>query len=115
MKAVTNTAHDTAHQILLETAPVKCKQLGDRVKVLDAKKWEAESVNIMKDACRAKFYQNKKLSDFLLSTGDCKLVEARKDSFWGAGKVFSELTADPKWSGSNHLGNILRQIRHELH
>ena len=68
----------------------------------------------MVDGCRAKFQQNRNLQEFLLNTGDTTLVEARNDSFWGAGKWQNELIENTHWSGANHLGKILMNKKRTL-
>ena len=114
MKAIRNKAEDIALQILQESNPAKCKQMGGRVKVLDSDRWEVECVDIMREGCKAKFQQNHQLCQFLLATGKGTLVEARNDPFWGAGKWITDLQKDPQWPGSNELGKVLEVIRDEL-
>ena len=110
-KARVNDDLDTSRKVLAEKVPAKCKQLGDKVKVINSDKWEAESLQIMYKGCKAKFEQNRNLRQFLMSTGTTNLVEGRNDPFWGAGKWISDLEKDPKFQGSNHLGKILMDIR----
>ena len=114
-KAKINNDLDSARKILSEISPAKCKQIGDRVKVINQKMWdERDSLKVMYDGCTAKFTQNRKLRSFLLSIKSADLVEGRKDDFWGAGKTISELQTDATFKGSNHLGKLLVIVRNEL-
>ncbi|CAG8583825.1 14423_t:CDS:2, partial [Dentiscutata heterogama] len=68
--------------------------------------WQDINVGVMKWAVKAKFIQNRRLAERLLSTGDKKLVEHTNiDKFWGDGG---------DGSGLNWLGNILMEVRNEL-
>lgn len=63
-------------------------------------------VSVMKNAVVAKFTQNPKLKDLLLSTYPLKLVEnSENDYFWGAGK---------DKTGMNMLERILEDIRDNI-
>ena len=113
-KAKANQDTDTARKILVEKSPAKCKQLGDKVKVINPDQWNEHCLRIMYDGCKAKFDQNKTLGQFLLSTGTSALVEGRRDAFWGAGKWISDLQKDSNYTGTNHLGKILETVRREM-
>ena len=113
-KAKANNDTDTARKILVEKSPAKCKQLGDKVKVINPDQWNEQCLRIMYDGCKAKFAQNKTLGQFLLSTGTSGLVEGRSDAFWGAGKWINDLQKDSNYTGTNHLGKILETVRSEL-
>lgn len=68
--------------------------------------WDEIKDQIMEIAVFAKFKQNKKLKDLLLSTGNAELVEnSPRDYYWGIGK-------DGK--GKNMLGKILMKVRELL-
>ncbi len=69
--------------------------------------WKSVNLQFMIHAVREKFKQSNILKKLLLDTGNRILVEDAKgnDSFFGAG-------AD--YTGSNHLGQILMQVRDEL-
>ena len=113
-KAKINNDLDTARKILMEKSPVKCKQLGDRVKIDKPDLWKEACLKIMYDGCRAKFEQNRSLRHFLLGTGTKTLVEGRNDTFWGAGKWIKDLQENPLWEGTNHLGETLMTVRNDL-
>ena len=115
-KAIWHGNKITAEKILAEPSPAKCKKLGSTVIVRDQDSWNTQSLKIMETGCRAKFASDGSLSDFLKQTGNCTIVEARNDDFWGAGKDIKLLKADdnPSWDGTNHLGHILMRIRDSL-
>lgn len=68
--------------------------------------WESVKDEIMKNALRAKFRQNKDIRDQLLATSPKQLVEkTTTDYYWGCG---SNMT------GRNMLGKLLMEIREEF-
>ncbi|WP_221934358.1 NADAR family protein [Aliiglaciecola sp. M165] len=68
--------------------------------------WESIKIDIMREAVTAKFSQNEKLRNLLLSTQSEKIIEASPaDYFWGEGK---------DGSGRNELGKILMEVRSSL-
>ena len=98
--------------------PMVQKMLGQQVKGLDLAKWEAEKRDIMKDIVTAKFTQHASLKNYLLSTQDKKLGEAKgKDNYFAVSLPLTHLYVldDFKWApNSNNLGEILMEIRQEL-
>ena len=70
--------------------------------------WETIKDQIMYEVITAKFEQNTKLKDLLLSTGNAELVEGTtwNDRYWGI-----DLNSG---QGSNHLGQILEKVREDL-
>jgi len=70
--------------------------------------WEDVKDGIMEEIVRAKFTQNPKLGEQLLSTGNADLIEGNtwNDRYWGV-DVRSG-------AGKNHLGKILMKVRSEL-
>jgi ribA/ribD-fused uncharacterized protein len=90
-------------RIAYASSPAEAKKianaLGDDKKVKD---WERVKVAIWKEGARAKFFQNPKLAQWLLSTGDSKIFEDHlEDEFWG-------------WPGKNTVGRLLEEVRAEL-
>lgn len=66
--------------------------------------WDEIKLQIMYKALLAKFIQNLRLRQLLLSTGTRPLVEhTYNDSFWGDGGGYGH--------GSNHLGQLLEKVR----
>ena len=84
--------------------PNRAKAMGRKVKL--RKDWEDVKNRIMYEICLAKFTQNKKLREALISTKDEELIEGNtwNDTYWGVcnGK------------GLNMLGKILMRVRSEL-
>lgn len=70
--------------------------------------WEDVKDGIMEDIVRAKFTQNPKLGEQLLSTGNAVLIEGNtwNDRYWGVDARSG--------AGKNHLGKILMKVRSEL-
>ena len=65
----------------------------------------------------AKFSQNEKLKDLLLSTGDSILAEcAVKDRTWGIGLSMNDSNRlKPElWKGQNLLGFALMMVRNKI-
>jgi ribA/ribD-fused uncharacterized protein len=70
------------------------------------KDWEKVKDDIMLDALRAKFTQNKELREILLGTGNAILIEHTKnDNYWADGG---------DGTGKNMLGVLLMKVREEL-
>lgn len=68
--------------------------------------WDSIKLDVMMDVLKAKFSQNKKLKELLMSTGNANIIEdSPRDSYWGIGK-------DKK--GQNHLGKLLVKLREIL-
>lgn len=68
--------------------------------------WEQVKNEIMYNAVKAKFLQNKYIKEKLLSTGDSTLVEHTNNNwYWGDGG---------NGQGKNILGKILMKVREEL-
>ena len=86
------------------STPKEAKKMGS--KVLLRSDWDKVKINIMVQACRAKFTQNEALKKLLLSTGIKELREhTARDKFWGDGG---------NGKGRNELGKVLMKIREEL-
>lgn len=70
------------------------------------KDWEEVKDGVMEKALRAKFTQNDKIREILLSTKDRELVEdSPSDFYWGCGR---------NGTGRNMLGKLLMKIRDEF-
>lgn len=98
----------TSHEedLCLADSPMEVAKMGrDRKRPL-RKDWEAVKDDIMHEALRAKFTQNKELKAILLETGDAELVEhTANDNYWGDGG---------DGSGKNMLGKLLMELREDL-
>ena len=111
-KAILFNDFEIAKQVLNETDVRKIKALGRKVKNFNNELRDKHKEDFMFNACYAKFSQNDKLKDFLLSTGNHEIVEASPvDNIWGIG--FSSDNAMEnidKW-GQNLLGKTLMKVR----
>ena len=97
--------------------PMEQKKTGRRVQGYDDAQWKEHCFDAVVRGNVAKFSQNEKLRDFLLSTGDKILVEASpKDNVWGIGlDEESPDAVNPKrWPGTNLLGFALMEVRDKI-
>lgn len=93
-------------KVRLAPTPMEAAKLGRNRKFPFRKDWEEVKDEIMRDALRAKFTQNKELKQILIETGDSHLVEhTANDSYWADGG---------DGSGKNMLGILLMELREEL-
>lgn len=85
------------------SSPGLAKRRGRRVDI--RQDWDKIKIQIMMKLVLNKF-QNPKLRDRLLATGDAELVEGNSwgDTFWGVSRG----------RGKNYLGRILMQVRQHL-
>ena len=106
---------EIASQILNETDVRKIKALGRKVKDFDENWWNQHKECFMFNACYAKFSQNDKLKNFLLSTGTYEIIEASPvDNIWGIGFSSDKAMENiDKW-GQNLLGKTLVNVRTRL-
>lgn len=93
-----------AHLFAGDITPLEAKRLGRRVPI-DVREWNARRLEVMKRVVWAKFAQNPKLRKLLIAVTE-PIVE---DNTWG----------DTYWGkcqgvGSNHLGQILQEVRDSL-
>ena len=117
--ALTFADVNTAKKMMAEKDPGAQKKLSWEIKNFNKIIWGEMKVEIMKIGITAKFSQNQHLKDFLLSTGDNKLVEANpKDFFWGAGMALQNPNLwkrNASWGrAENMLGQLLTDLRREL-
>lgn len=71
----------------------------------DAEDWEKRKDEAMLKCNMAKYFQDKKCGDFLLSLGSRPIVERAADRIWGDGG---------DGTGENRLGKILMVVRDAL-
>ncbi len=126
-KALAFGAADTAQKILASSDPSTIKRLGRTgVPNYDDAIWDAICVSVMRKGLRAKFFQNPRLKEVLLSTGDAILAECTDqrhlkghgsiDHKWGIGLTADDWdTQQPeKWKGRNLLGYTLMRVRSDI-
>lgn len=101
-------------QILAEYSQMTMKKLGRKVRNYDDEIWKEKRFDVVVKGNIAKFSQNEKLVNYLLSTDDKILVEASpKDTVWGIGldELSPEAIQPHKWKGENLLGFALMEVR----
>lgn len=109
--------HEAAAKILASRTQFQAQLLGQRVEGFDQAVWEANRERIVFDGNHAKFSQDDKLREFLLSTGTDILAEASsQDLVWGTGFGMDEPVAGRpgRWAGRNLLGFCLMAVRDAL-
>lgn len=105
---------DTRKLILASTNPSEIKKLGRKVKNFDDGVWKEHCDSVVLKGNIQKFYQNRNLSEYLISTGRKILVEASPyDKIWGIGMNQAEAfeCTPHEWRGKNKLGFILMEAR----
>ena len=116
-KAIFFNDHESASKILREENPAKAKKLGREVKNFDDSKWSKVCYEIMYKINYEKYFQNTRLKNILLNTGDKILVETNfRNTRWAIGLPAEDdrVLDESQWQGENLLGKILMQVRQEL-
>ena len=116
-KALLFQDHDTYDKIMAESSPGKQKAFGRKVRGFKDKLWKQWRYQIVLQASYAKFTQNKRLKEILLSTKGKTLVEASpSDRIWGVGLRASDPRIKKKetWRGLNLLGYALTETRERI-
>ena len=116
-KAIYFGDKETAEKILVTPSPNQNKKLGRKVKNFNAEEWLRVGYDIMVAVNMAKFEQNEKLRQILLSTEDRIIVEASPyDTIWGIGLYWEDdrVLDENKWRGQNLLGKALMEVREKL-
>lgn len=97
--------------------PHEYKKLGRMIRGFEQKLWDEEKYSIVLQGNIAKFGQNLKLKEYLLSTGDSVIVEASPyDAIWGVKMAMDDgRIQDPRnWQGENLLGFALMETRDQF-
>ena len=112
-RAVDGERPDIAELILDAPTPQEAKRLGKLVQETPAlQKGKKQRMQTLQ---REKFKQNPELQMKLVQTGDLPLLEATTDEFFGIGRPLNaKLLQELTWTGSNHLGDILGNLRDEF-
>ena len=84
-KAIENNDMKAARAIKFTVNPRKIKKLGSAIKMPDKDKWDAQKAELIVKFVRAKFSENESLKKSLLDTGDRKLGESGRDTFFSIG------------------------------
>ena len=102
-----------ARKIMNAEDPFVMKDLGKKVENYVKEDWMKHAITYLKQANEAKFCQNQAAKEALIRTGVSTLGEATMDPVWGIGlKLTSpDVTNTESWTGENHFGKILMEIR----
>lgn len=116
-KARTFGDEKALEEIMASYNPMDMKKLGRRVRNFNSYVWDVNCLDVVKRANLARFFQNPKLKEFLLSTGNKIIVEASpNDTIWGIGLSADAMDAiiPSRWPGENRLGFTLMEVRDML-
>lgn len=116
-KALLFEDKDIYEKIMQSNSPKEYKALGRKIKNFNEDIWNKYKRNIVFKANLAKFTQNEKLKNKLLSTKNKILIEASPyDNIWGVKltKEDSRIFNKDTWQGQNLLGYILMDVRDEI-
>ena len=107
----------SAEAVLDAATPAEAKALGREVRGFDSARWSGHRFDVVVAGNGAKFGQNPRLAEYLLTTGDAVLVEASPvDRIWGIGLAADDPGLDDpaRWPGENLLGFALMVVRERL-
>lgn len=99
------------HRVRLDISrlpfPGEAKKYGQLVPI--DPDWSNKKISVMKEILTCKFRQNPDLKEKLIATGEERIEEGNTwgDTFWGICPPGSDI-------GSNHLGELLMELREEL-
>lgn len=116
-KALLFNDRETFRKILEADRPDEVRSLSRAIADFDDAHWNECKYDIVREGNFHKFNQNRKLRDYLLSTGNAVLAEANPfDKVWGIGiSQEAKNVKDPyAWEGINLLGFALMEIREYL-
>lgn len=116
-KALVFGDYDMLEKIMSSEDPREQKAYGRKIKNFDVNRWSPICRKIVFDGNYAKFTQNPKMLDELMSTIGKEIVEASpEDKIWGIGLHESDPKAWDKetWEGTNWLGEAIMQVRDKL-
>ncbi|CAG8658724.1 6603_t:CDS:2 [Ambispora leptoticha] len=101
-----DTNPDVAERIRRCRSPREALNMARRHQEYVDPKWQERNVDAMLWVVKQKFFQHRILAQYLLETGDLKLVEHTElDKFWGDGG---------DGTGQNKLGKVLMKVRELL-
>jgi ribA/ribD-fused uncharacterized protein len=113
-KAITFGDTKCASDIMVSDSQFVQRNIGQQVKGFDQAKWDDIKYDVMLYGVREKFIQHNDLKEYLISTNNSPIVEARPDKEWGIGISRADAVKGIRWNGKNLLGKVLMQVRHEL-
>ena len=102
-------------RILATDGPKEQKKLGQAVKGFEEYEWGRVKFRVAVVGNWYKYYQEEKMGEMLLETGERELAEAsRKDRVWGIGFNAKEADVHRAEWGKNLLGAALMKVRERL-
>ena len=97
---------EVAERIRQADSPLKARKAGQDRSLSPRPDWDGIKEEVMRQAIRAKFEQNRRLRELLLTTGNEELIhESKSDLFWGRNQ---------NGIGDNRLGAIIMEVRQAL-
>ena len=109
-RALTSGYEKEAIQIKAERNPYKAKSQGGLIRA--TQEWDRICEELMEEILVAKFTMIEYCREFLLETGERRLLEGTGDKKWGCGVPLSKYwLATLKYPGKNILGLLLENIR----
>lgn len=118
LKALTFNDPESMALIMETNSAGNQKALGKLVKNFDVAHWSSVCEQLSDTFLYEKFYQNEKLKNILLETGNKILAESSPtDHIWGIGmgvSEYPEILDKNNWKGKNLLGESLMRVREEL-
>lgn len=100
--------------VIIDMPPGKAKKFGRKYPMTkkQLREWDARKVSVMRELVKDKFYDHLVLAQWLINTGDAKLVEGNwwHDQFWGD----CDCRDHHYRIGKNMLGKILMEVREDL-
>ena len=88
------------------TAPDAAAVIGLSTNATVVPNWDNLREDFMKKALESKFTHDEELADFLLSTGDKRIIYRSNNRLWGMNEA---------GKGDNRLGELLEGVRSDLH
>ena len=116
-KALLFEDESVANAIMATFNPKEQKALGRKVRGFDKEKWEEVCREYVYEANYAKFTQNPRLLEELMSYGDREIVEASpEDKIWGIGLHETDERVHDKsqWQGTNWLGEAIMRAKDQI-
>jgi ribA/ribD-fused uncharacterized protein len=108
---------DAATRVMATSDPRKQKAIGRSIQGYSDAVWDGAARDLTYPGVYAKFEQNAKERDLLLSTCDKIIVEASPlDTKWGVGleHLDERIFDKSQWRGTNWLGHMLMRARDDL-
>ena len=106
--------HELAARVVTSATPAMAKQISREIPSnIDRSSWNQMRLDVMKSVLESKATSCAVFTEYLMKTGDKYLVEATRDTFWGAGFAphLCRTTDPANHPGGNHLGNLLMELR----